>query len=70
MKKSNKITLIFYACLVISLIITYSYLDSLYERPEIDIQLPADPIKKISFSNIVTTRTHEQMYDVITEITF
>ena len=68
MEKSDKKTIIFYACLGILLIIVYSYFDSLYERPHIDLQLPADPIKKISFSNIVTTRTHEQMYDVITDI--
>ncbi|RZD48850.1 MAG: hypothetical protein CXT78_00480 [Thaumarchaeota archaeon] len=68
MIKSDKIAIIFYACLGISLIITYSYFDSLYERPQIDLHLPLEPHKTISFSNIITTRTHEQMYDVITDI--
>ena len=68
MNRSNKIIIVFYIGLAISLISAYSYLDSLYERPQIDLQLPTEPIKKISFENIVNTRTHAQMYDVLTDI--
>ncbi len=68
MNRSNKIITVFYIGLAIFLISAYSYLDSLYERPQIDLQLPTEPIKKISFENIVNTRTHEQMYDVLTDI--
>ena len=68
MNRSNKIIIVFYIGLAISLISAYSYLDSLYERPQIDLQLPTEPIKKISFQNIVNTRTHAQMYDVLTDI--
>ena len=68
MNKSDKIIIAFYVSLAISLISAYSYLDSLYERPQIDLQLPTEPTKKISFENIVTTRTHEQMYDVLTDV--
>ena len=68
MNRSNKIIVVFYIGLAISLISAYSYLDSLYERPQIDLQLPTEPIKKISFENIVNTRTHAQMYDVLTDV--
>ncbi len=68
MNKSNKIIIVFYVGLAISLLSAYSYLDSLYERPLIDLQLPTEPTKKISFENIVNTRTHEQMYDVLTDV--
>ena len=68
MNRSNKIIIVFYIGLAISLISAYSYLDSLYERPQIDLQLPTEPIKKISFENIVNTRTHAQMFDVLTDV--
>ena len=68
MNKSNKILIVFYISLAISLICAYSYFDSLYERPQIDLQIPTEPIKKISFENIVNTRTHEQMVDVLTDV--
>mgnify|MGYP003993945821 FL=1 len=68
MNRSNKIIIVFYIGLAISLISAYSYLDSLYERPQIDLQLPTEPIKKISFQNIVNTRTHAQMFDVLTDV--
>ena len=67
MEKTNKIILLFYLCLGVSLITVYSYFDSLYERPLVD-HLPTEPIKKISFENIVNTRTHQQMFDVITDV--
>ena len=68
MNKSNKIIIAFYVGLAISLLFAYLYLDSLYERPQIDLQIPTEPIKKISFENIINTRTHEQMYDVLTDV--
>ena len=68
MNKSNKIIIAFYVGLAISFLFLYSYFDSLYERPQIDLQLPTEPIKKISFENIINTRTHEQMYDVLTDV--
>jgi ribosome-associated toxin RatA of RatAB toxin-antitoxin module len=68
MNKSNKIIILFYIGLAISLISAYSYLDSLYESPQIDLRLPTEPLKKISFANIVKTITHEQMYNVLTDV--
>lgn len=68
MNKQNKIIFVFYIGLAISLISVYSYFDSLYERPQVDLQLPTEPIKKISFENIINTRTHAQMFDVLTDV--
>jgi len=68
MNRSNKIIFIFYICLAIALVSVLSWIDSLYERPQTDLQLPTEPIKKISFENIINTRTHAQMFDVLTDV--
>ena len=68
MNKSDKKILAFYVCLGISLIFVFSYFDSLYERPHIDLQLATDPIKRISFENIIDTVSHASMYEVITDV--
>ena len=68
MNRSNKIIFIFYIALAISLISVLSWFDSSYERPQIDIQLPTEPIKEISFSNIITNRTQAEMFDVLTDV--
>jgi ribosome-associated toxin RatA of RatAB toxin-antitoxin module len=68
MSRSNKIIFIFYIALAISLISVLSWFDSSYERPQIDIQLPTEPIKEISFSNIITNRTQAEMFDVLTDV--
>ena len=46
----------------------FAYFDSLYERPHIDLQLATDPIKRISFENIINTISHALMYEVITDV--
>ena len=46
----------------------FAYFDSLYERPHIDLQLATDPIKRISFENIIDTVSHASMYEVITDV--
>ena len=68
MSRSNKIIFTFYVCLAISLISIFSWLDSSYERPNIDIQIPTESIKEISFENIITNRTQAQMFDVLTDV--
>ena len=68
MKKSDKKILAFYVCLGISMLAAFSYFDSLYERPHIDLQLATDPIKRISFENIINTIPHALMYEVITDV--
>ena len=68
MKKSDKKILAFYVCLGISMLAAFAYFDSLYERPHIDLQLATDPIKRISFENIIDTVSHASMYEVITDV--
>ena len=68
MKKSDKKILAFYVCLGISMLAVFAYFDSLYERPHIDLQLATDPIKRISFENIIDTVSHASMYEVITDV--
>ncbi|MDC0450473.1 DUF4214 domain-containing protein [Nitrosopumilus sp.] len=68
MKRSDKIIIIFYIILGASLISVYSHFDSLYERPEIDILIPTEPIKKINFQSIVNSISQEIMYDVLTSV--
>ena len=68
MKKSDKKIFAFYVCLGISMLAAFAYFDSLYERPHIDLQLATDPIKRISFENIINTISHALMYEVITDV--
>ena len=68
MKKSDKKILAFYVCLGISMLAAFAYFDSLYERPHIDLKLATDPIKRISFENIIETVSHASMYEVITDV--
>ena len=68
MKKSDKKIFAFYVCLGISMLAAFAYFDSLYERPHIDLQLATDPIKRISFENIIETVSHASMYEVITDV--
>ena len=68
MKKSDKKIFAFYVCLGISMLAAFAYFDSLYERPHIDLQLATDPIKRISFENIIDTVSHASMYEVITDV--
>ena len=68
MKKSDKIILLFYIILGVSLISVFSYFDSLYERPQIDLLIPTEPIKKISFQNILNSVSQKHMYDVLTSV--
>ena len=68
MKKSDKKILAFYVCLGISMLAAFAYFDSLYERPHIDLKLATEPIKRISFENIIETVSHASMYEVITDV--
>ena len=68
MKKSDKKILVFYVCLGISLLAAFSYFDSLYERPHIDLQLKTEPIKNKNFENIINTVPPTSMYEVITDV--
>ena len=68
MKKSDKIIILFYIILGVSLISIFSYFDSLYERPQTDILIPTEPIKKISFQNIINSVSQKHMYDVLTSV--
>ena len=68
MNKSDKKILVFYVCLGISLLAAFSYFDSLYERPHIDLQLKTEPIKNKNFENIINTVPPTSMYEVITDV--
>ena len=68
MEKSDKVIIIFYILLGLSLISIFTYLDSLYERPQTDILIPTEPIKKISFQNILNSVSQKHMYDVLTSV--
>jgi ribosome-associated toxin RatA of RatAB toxin-antitoxin module len=68
MNRSNKIIIIFYVGLAISLISILSWVDSSYDRSDVDLEFSTDPIKNISFENMITRITHEQMFDVLTDV--
>ena len=68
MNKTDKSIVVCYMFLAISLVSVSMWLDSLYEKPHIEMDIPTVPIQKISFQNIITSRTHEQMFDVLTDV--
>ena len=73
MNKLNKFFIIFYIGLAISLFGVYSYFDSLYDRPEIDLQIPTDPLKKISFEYVIycghnNCKDPKQLFDALTDV--
>ena len=73
MNKLNKFFIVFYIGLAICLIGAYSYFDSLYDRPEIGLQIPTDPLKKISFEYVVYCGNHnckdpEYLFDALTDV--
>jgi ribosome-associated toxin RatA of RatAB toxin-antitoxin module len=68
MNITDKSIIVCYIVLAVSLVSVLSWFDSIYEKPKMDIDIPTESIKKISFQNIITTRTHEQMYDVLTDV--